>query len=82
MKTKEEFQKLSEVLVEPINTFIAENEWQWDLPIKTLVGYRNDKVVVELRYHTDTVGWIGWETDTIEEMKSQIMHDTLQILEF
>lgn len=79
MGSQEGFQKVSEVLVEPINTFIAENEWQWDLPIKSRAGYRNNKVVVELKYE---FGWIGWETDTIEEIKSQIMHDTLQDLDF
>jgi len=77
MKTKEEFQEKTEILVEPINTFIAENEWQWDLPTKTRVGYRNNKVVVELKYDFD---WIGWEADTIEEMKEYIMYDILNLV--
>jgi len=79
MTTQEEFQKAGEVLVEPINTFIAENEWQWELPTKTRVYYKDNKVSVELKYE---FGWIGWKADTIDEIKSQIMHDMLQVLQF
>ena len=80
MKTEQEFQEKSQVLVEPINTFIAENKWQWGIPSKSSMAWdrQEQQVIVHLEYE---VGTLQWTAKTIEEMKNYIMADILNLVE-
>jgi len=80
METKEEFQEKSKVLVEPVNWFIAENEWQHGLPIKSNIAWdrQEQQVVVQLEYKDRA--WV-WEAKTIEQMKEYIMSDMLNLVQ-
>ena len=80
MKSKQEFNEKSEVLVEPINLFIYENESQWGLPIKSDMAWdrQEQQVIVQLQYE---IGTWQWTAKNIEEMKRYIMADLLNLVQ-
>lgn len=81
MKTKEEFQSKTELLIEPINTFILENEQRYGLPTKPIIAYdrQEEMIIVQLKY-ADGCGF-EWTAKTVEEMANQIFCDMLTLIE-